>query len=95
MNGTKLTFNDTTYEFNYFVGTHKGTGKTFDCYGVYVNGEKNTDYVLEKVTQSHGINTDAELYILFWKSFSTYITIKDFSLEEVVKVISYINSQNK
>jgi len=95
MNNTKLTFNETTYEFNYFMGKHKGTGKPLDCYGVYVNGALNTDYVLERATQSHGVNTDAELYILFWKSFSTYITISNFSLENVVRVISYINSQNK
>ena len=91
---TKLTFNETTYEFNYFLGRNKVTGKTFDAYGVYVNGEKDTHYVLQRATDSHGIYTDAEVYILFWKSFETHILISSFTLDNVVKVINYINSQN-
>jgi hypothetical protein len=90
---TKLTLDETTYEFNYFMGRNEVTGEIFDSYGVYVNGALNTDYVLKEATKSHGVCGDGEFYILFWKSFSTHITIKDFSLGEIVKVINYINKK--
>jgi len=93
MNGTKLTFNDTTYEFNYFMGRNKATGKTFDCYGVYVNGEKDTDYVLEEGTETTGDNTPIKIWNLYYKSFYCMVSINDFSLGEIVKVIDYINSK--
>ena len=92
---TKLTFNETTYDFNYFMGKNKVTGETFDAYGVYVNGELDTDYVLDKRTETSGHETPKKIWLLYWKSFYCMVSINDFSLGEVVKVIDYINSRNK
>jgi len=92
MSNTKLTFNETTYEFNYFLGRNEKTNNTYDCYGVYINGELNTDYVLEQIFDSNGFASQYKVFGLFYKSFYTYIAMSNFELDNVVKVINYINS---
>jgi hypothetical protein len=96
----KLTFNETTYEFNYFEGRDSQTGGTFPCYGVYINGALTTSYHLEEGTISSGCGDCKKVqlcWILYYKSFATGITIDDFSFSEIVKVINYIinNEKNK
>jgi hypothetical protein len=92
-NNTKLTFNETSYEFTYFLGRNKITGETFNAYGVYINGALNTDYVLEEGTETSGHNNTKKIWLLYWKSFYLNFSIDNFSLEEVVKVISYIRER--
>lgn len=83
MNNLQITFNETTYRFNYFQGRDEQTNQTYDCYGVYINGALNTDFTLEKVEDE---------YQFFYKGFYGMLSIKDFSILEVAKVIHYIET---
>jgi len=90
-NNTKLTFNETTYEFNYFLGRAKHTpNDTYACYGVYINGALDTNWFLQKDKDG-----SYDLYNkipgdLHYESEYCNLTINDFTLESVVKVISHI-----
>ena len=89
MSNINLTFNKTTYDFNFCVGNHKN--KSYEYYNIYINGERNHDYLLESAIQTKG----EKIFILYWKSFgsSCFITNPN-NLEEIAKVITYINKNN-
>ena len=96
MNKIKLTFNETTYEFNYCLGMGEDL-QTYEYYTIYINGELNKDYILEEGTIS-GSNDNKlpagneKIFILYWKSFASSVhIINPNDLEEIVKVITFIN----
>ncbi len=90
-NNTKLTFNETTYEFNYFLGRSKNTpNDTYSCYGVYINGSFETNWFLQEDKDgSYDLYTKSATE-LHYESKYCNLTINDFTLESVVKVISHI-----
>ena len=91
-NATTITFNENTYRFGYYEG-NDGNNKIYECYGIYKNGELNSDWFLEEGTiESHvgGRKIVERIFILYWKGFTSGIHIKDFSILEVAKVINHI-----
>lgn len=96
---TQITFNETTYRFSYFQGRNYETNQTFDCYGIYKNGELDTKYHLEEgtITSGTGKNKKVEkIHILYYCNFCTSVSIVDFSILEVAKIIDYIiKNENK
>ena len=87
---TKLVFNETTYDFNYCIGKAENN-KSYEYYKVYINGELNTSYSLEEGTISSK-EGDEKIFILYWKSFASSVFVTNPNdLEEIVKVITYIN----
>lgn len=88
---TTITFNENTYRFDYFQGKNEKANLTFDCYGIYKNGELNSDYLLEEYGTIESGEVVEKLFFLYYKGFNTTIFIKDFSILEVAKVIDYIN----
>jgi hypothetical protein len=92
-----LTFNETTYNFNLCLGKADKKGNAYLYYNIYINGERNHDYSLEEGTIS-GSNDgklpsgNERIFILYWKSFASSVHITNPNdLEEIVKVITYIN----
>ncbi len=89
---TKLLYNGTTYEFNYFQGRNYESNETYPCYGVYINGGLDTDYHLEHCIITSGRGDKKYGWVLYWLSTNTEIIINDFSLNEIVRVIDWINN---
>jgi hypothetical protein len=90
MTNINLTFNESTYNFNYCLGKAENN-KSYEYYTVYINGELNTSYSLEEGTISSK-EGDEKIFILYWKSFASSLHITNpNNLEEIVKVITYIN----
>ncbi len=89
VNQTSITFNENTYRFSYYEG-RDGDNEIYECYGIYKNGELNSDWFLEE-----GTIESEKIYILYWKGFGSGIHIKDFSILEVAKVINHIININK
>jgi hypothetical protein len=82
-----LTFNEERYDFNLCLGKADKKGNAYLHYKIYINGELNKDYILEEVETKSGKH-----FHLYWKSFSTGFGITNPNdLEEIVKVITYIN----
>ena len=81
-----LTFNETTYNFNYCLGKDKNND-AYAYYKIYINGELNKDYQLE---QTKGLK--GKIFILYFKGFGSSVFVTNPNdLEEIVKVITYIN----
>ena len=96
-NATTITFNENTYRFGYYEG-NDGNNKIYECYGIYKNGDLNSDWFLEEGTiESHvgGRKIVERIFILYWKGFTSGIHIKDFSILEVAKVINHIENTHK
>jgi len=90
MANINLTFNETTYNFNYCLGMGEDL-KTYDYYKIYIDGEPDLVHILEEgvVTSSKG---DTKMFILYKHGFSSSVHITNpHNLEEIVKVITYIN----
>jgi len=92
-----LTFNEERYDFNLSLGKADKKGNAYLYYKIYINGELNKDYILEEGTIS-GSNYgklpsgNERIFILYWKSFGTHLYITNPNdLEEIVKVITFIN----
>ena len=83
---TKLTFNETTYEF---VLEPKGIPTM--C--IYINGKRSEEYYLEESKLTTGSGLSKSVWVLHWCSKPAGgIAINTFSLNEVVEIIDYINS---
>jgi hypothetical protein len=80
-NNTKLTFNETTYEFKLSLGKDEKNDAYF-IYKIYINGELKTNWFLQE-------DKDGS-YDLYHQSKYCNLTINDFTLESVVKVISHM-----
>lgn len=96
-NQTSITFNENTYRFDYYEG-RDGDNKIYECYGIYKNGELNSDWFLEEGTIESGVGGRKiveKIFILYWKGFASGLHIKDFSILEVAKVINHIVNVNK
>lgn len=94
---TTITFNENTYTFNYYEGKGQNN-ETYECYGIYKNGELDTDWFLEEGTIESGVGGRKiveKIFILYWKGFTSSIHIKDFSILEVSKVINHIQTIKK
>jgi hypothetical protein len=94
---THITFNANTYDFNYYEGKGEN-GKTYACYGIYKNGELNSDWYLEEGTMESGVGgrkVIETIYLLYYKNYYAGVSIKDFSILEVAKVINHIINTNK
>jgi hypothetical protein len=90
MANINLTFNETTYNFNYCLGQGEDL-QTYEYYKIYINGELNTSYILEQGTISSK-EGEEKIFILYWKSFASSVFITNPNdLEEIVKVITFIN----
>jgi hypothetical protein len=86
-----LTFNEERYDFNLCLGKADKNGDAYLYYKIYINGELNTSYSLEEGTISSK-EGDEKIFILYWKSFASSVYITNLNdLEEIVKVITYIN----
>ena len=83
-NNTKLTFNETTYELKLSLGKDEKNDAYF-IYKIYINGELKSNWILQEDKDG--------TYDLYCKSSYCQITIKDFSLGEVVRVINYIHER--
>jgi len=97
MANTKLVFNEETYEFNYFLGIDEQKN-AYECWGVYINGELTTDWVLEEGTRNYyksGKQVVDKIYILNYKGNYVGVSISDFSLENIVKVINRIKGYSE
>lgn len=89
---TQITFNENTYRFDYYEG-RDGNNNIYECYGIYKNGELNSDFFLEEGTIVHGVGENQKvdkIFTLYFKTFCTSVSIKDFSILEVARVIDYI-----
>jgi hypothetical protein len=83
-----LTFNEERYDFNLCLGKADKNGDAYLYYKIYINGESESDYILEEVVDSKG----NKFFILYWKGFGSSLFITNPNdLEEIVKVITYIN----
>ena len=89
-----LTFNETTYNFNYCLGMGEDL-QTYDYYKIYINGEQSITYLLEEASitsNEGGKKIDNKIFILYYNGFASSLhIINPNNLEEIVKVITYIN----
>lgn len=89
----KLTFNETTYEFHYYEP------KGIPTYAILINGVESKTYHLEQGTIESGSKRNPKvenIWVVYWNNFDSATYIKDFSLNEIVKVINYITKiENK
>lgn len=97
---TSITFNETTYRFSYFQGRDEEKNLTFDCYGIYKNGELDTKYHLEEGTTTSGSGKNKKVekvfHLYYCNFYVSSIQVKDFSIVELAKVIDYIiKNENK
>jgi hypothetical protein len=94
---TKLVFNEETYEFNYSLGIDEKRN-TYECWSVYINGEDTTDWTLEEGTSNYykaGKQVVDRIYLLNYKGNYVGVSINDFSLENVVKVVNRIKEYSE
>jgi hypothetical protein len=90
MANINLTFNETTYNFNYCLGQGEDL-QTYEYYKIYINGELDSTHILEQgvVSSNKG---DTKMFILYRHSYASSVHITNpNNLEEIVKVITYIN----
>jgi hypothetical protein len=96
MANINLTFNETTYNFNYCLGMGEDL-KTYEYYTIYIDGELSSDYQLEEgtIVGNAPLPTligDEKIFIVNYKGYSSSMYISNpNNLEEIVKVITYIN----
>ena len=96
MANINLTFNETTYNFNLCLGKDENND-AFLYYKIYINGELSSDYQLEEGTIVAGTALPTpiggeRIFILNYKGYSSSLHITNPNdLEEIVKVITYIN----
>ena len=90
MANINLTFNETTYDFNLCLGKDKNND-AYLYYTIYIDGERDLVHSLEEgvVTSNKG---DTKMFILYKHGFASSVHITNpNNLEEIVKVITYIN----